>query len=90
MDEYENAVTIGLVTYDRAVSVENIAHQVGRRHDGPHDLILVAVPPGKGRAARDRIWEALDTTPVPPSPSEGTLAATSADQDYIRRAYVGP
>lgn len=96
MNDWERSVTIGLALAETETSAKDgrdaakLHRQVAERHIGRHDMLIVAVPSGRGREARDLIWEALGTTPAAPSPSEGTLAATSADADYIRRAYVGP
>lgn len=41
------------------------------RHEDPVDAVVVLVPAGSWREARDRIFEALGTAPVDPKLTEG-------------------
>jgi hypothetical protein len=56
---YDNGVTIGIAAADPP----SLLQAMEERHDGPHDTLVIFIPPGMARDARDRIWQALDTAP---------------------------
>jgi hypothetical protein len=57
---YADGVTIGIVSKDKQA---HTIEQMELRHRGEHDTLVVFLPPGTARDARDRIWVALGEVP---------------------------
>lgn len=87
MSEFDNGVTIGIIppTIDEAA----LREKMEKRHGCDHDTLIVFVPPGTARDARNRIWRALNTAPTESAEAFEQMQAVAHD-DNIRRMFIGP